>query len=303
MYAFIFIYQSKASMALQALSTKFLTLLRNHPDSITDTEVREYFDNEGSGEYEKLPPIINTLMGEGRIKLFQKGASISYAIVAQEEAERLRGLTVEQRVILGEIERAGNKGIWTRDIKMQSNIAQQVVVKTLHLLESRQLIKSVKSISSKNKKLYMLFDLVPSTEITGGPWYNEQEFDHVFINTLSTFVYEVIKASGMSTLKAITDKVHASGISKVALGSEEIRSILQTLIYDGRIEQVRSVSLKPTSNEVNYKVTQQITTMNYLSETPCGVCPVFEQCREGNVISPRSCLYITKWLDLKDGGI
>ncbi|CCI41841.1 unnamed protein product [Albugo candida] len=290
-------------MALQALSTKFLTLLRNHPDSITDTEVREYFDNEGSGEYEKLPPIINTLMGEGRIKLFQKGASISYAIVAQEEAERLRGLTVEQRVILGEIERAGNKGIWTRDIKMQSNIAQQVVVKTLHLLESRQLIKSVKSISSKNKKLYMLFDLVPSTEITGGPWYNEQEFDHVFINTLSTFVYEVIKASGMSTLKAITDKVHASGISKVALGSEEIRSILQTLIYDGRIEQVRSVSLKPTSNEVNYKVTQQITTMNYLSETPCGVCPVFEQCREGNVISPRSCLYITKWLDLKDGGI
>lgn len=55
-------------MALQALSTKFLTLLRNHPDSITDTEVREYFDNEGSGEYEKLPPIINTLMGEVRLQ-------------------------------------------------------------------------------------------------------------------------------------------------------------------------------------------------------------------------------------------
>nr|CCA25394.1 DNAdirected RNA polymerase III subunit RPC6 putative [Albugo laibachii Nc14]CCA25467.1 DNAdirected RNA polymerase III subunit RPC6 putative [Albugo laibachii Nc14] len=312
-------------MALQALSTKFLTLLRNHPDSITDAQVREYFENEGSGEYEKLPPVINTLMSEGRIKLFQKGASISYAIVAQEEAERLRGLTfansVEQRVVLSEIERAGNKGIWTRDIKMQSNIAQQVVVKTLRLLESRQLIKSVKSISSKNKILYMLFDLgtsckhnlevfiditflsVPSTEVTGGPWYNEQEFDHVFINTLCTFVYEVIKASGMSTLKAITDKVHASGISKVALGSEEIRSILQTLMYDGRIEQVRSVSLKPMNNEVNYKVTQQITTMNYLSETPCGICPVFEQCREGNVISPRSCLYITKWLDLQDGEI
>lgn len=58
----------------------------------------------------------------------------------------------------------------------------------------------------------------------------------------------------MSTLKAITDKVHASGISKVALGSEEIRSILQTLIYDGRIEQVRSVSLKPTVNNTVGKV-------------------------------------------------
>ena len=87
--------------------------------------------------------------------------------------------------------------------------------------------------------------VVPSTEITGGPWYNEQEFDHVFIDTLSTFVYEVIKASGMSTLNAITDKVHASGISKVALGPEEIGSIIQMLMYDGRVEEVRSVRLTP----------------------------------------------------------
>lgn len=43
--------------------------------------------------------------------------------------------------------------------------------------------------------LLLLLSLVPSAEITGGPWYNEQEFDHVFIDTLSTFVYEVIKAS------------------------------------------------------------------------------------------------------------
>lgn len=103
--------------------------------------------------------------------------------------------SLEQRLVLQEIERAGNKGIWTRDIKTHTNIPQQIVTKTLRLLETRRLVKSVKSISSKNKKLYMLFDLVPSTEITGGPWYNEQEFDHVFIDTLSTFVYEVIKAS------------------------------------------------------------------------------------------------------------
>lgn len=49
----------------------------------------------------------------------------------------------------------------------------------------------------------------------------------------------------MSTLNAITDKVHASGISKVALGPEEIRSIIQTLMYDGRVEEVRSVRLTP----------------------------------------------------------
>jgi DNA-directed RNA polymerase III subunit RPC6 len=176
---------------------------------------------------------------------------LSYGVVDAEEAERVKGLSIEQRLVLQEIERAGNKGVWTRDIKTHTNIPQQIVTKTLRVLESRRLVKSVKSISSKNKKLYMLYDLVPSTEITGGPWYNEQEFDHVFIHTLSTFVYEVIKASGMSTLKAITDKVHASGISKVALGPEEIRSIIQTLMYDGRVEEVRAVRLTPGVRSIN----------------------------------------------------
>ncbi|ETP28846.1 hypothetical protein F442_21929 [Phytophthora nicotianae P10297] len=280
---------------------KFLGLLKNYREPVTDAEVRDYFQAEGGGGYEQLPDVINALLTEGKIKIFKKGSVLSYGIVDAEEAERIRGLTLEQRLVLQEIERAGNKGIWTRDIKSHTNISQQIVTKTLRLLETRRLVKSVKSISSKNKKLYMLFDLVPSTEITGGPWYNEQEFDHVFIDTLSTFVYEVIKASGMSTLNAITDKVHASGISKVALGPEEIRSIIQTLMYDGRVEEVRSVRLTPgASHEVKYKVSQQITTFNYLSETPCGVCPVFDQCQEGNVISPRSCLYMTKWLGLKE---
>uniref|UniRef100_H3HB20 DNA-directed RNA polymerase III subunit RPC6 n=1 Tax=Phytophthora ramorum TaxID=164328 RepID=H3HB20_PHYRM len=273
-----------------SVMNKFLGLLRNYRESA-----------EGGSGYEQLPDVINALLTEGKIKIFKKGSVLSYGIVDAEEAERIRGLTLEQRLVLQEIERADNKGIWTRDIKSHTNIPQQIVTKTLRMLETRRLVKSVKSISSKNKKLYMLFDLVPSTEITGGPWYNEQEFDHVFIDTLSTFVYEVIKASGMSTLNAITDKVHASGISKVALGPEEIRSIIQTLMYDGRVEEVRSVRLTPgASHEVKYKVSQQITTFNYLSETPCGVCPVFDQCQEGNVISPRSCLYMTKWLGLKE---
>ncbi|KAJ0394312.1 hypothetical protein P43SY_004195 [Pythium insidiosum] len=282
----------------QALMHKFLSLLRSYPEPLTDAEVREAF---AGGEYERLPGVINALMGEGRIKIFQRGSVLSYGVVGAEEAERIKGLTIEQRLVLQEIERAGNKGVWTRDIKTHTNIPQQIVTKTLRVLESRRLVKSVKSISSKNKKLYMLFDLVPSTEITGGPWYNEQEFDHVFIDTLSTFVFEVIKASGMSTLRAITDKVHASGISKVALGPDEIRSIIQTLMYDGRVEEVRAVRLTPGANhETKYKISQEISTFNALSETPCGVCPVFEQCQEGNVISPRSCLYLTKWLDLKD---
>ena len=37
-------------------------------------------------------------------------------------------------------------------------------------LDRRCLIKRVKSIHQKTQKIWMLFDLMPSANITGGPW-------------------------------------------------------------------------------------------------------------------------------------
>lgn len=41
---------------------KFVQLLQNYREPVTDAEVREYFQ----GEYEKLPGVINALMSEVR---------------------------------------------------------------------------------------------------------------------------------------------------------------------------------------------------------------------------------------------
>lgn len=50
----------------------------------------------------------------------------------------------------------------------------QALKKILKNLESRQLVKSTSSISSKTRKLYLLYDLEPAKEITGGPWYGQR---------------------------------------------------------------------------------------------------------------------------------
>lgn len=57
------------------------------------------------------------------------------------------------------IEKAGNKGIWTRDIKTATSVNQNTLTKTLKSLEGRHLIKTAKSVTSKSKKLYMLYEL------------------------------------------------------------------------------------------------------------------------------------------------
>jgi len=89
------------------------------------------------------------------------------------------------------------RGAWTRDIKNSTNIPQTMLAKTLKTLEQRNLIKSVRSVSSKSKKLFMLYDLMPAKEITGGPWYTDQEFDHEFIQELSRFIVQFVRAQGI----------------------------------------------------------------------------------------------------------
>ena len=66
--------------------------------------------------------------------------------------------------------RKSSAGVWSKDLKRHTNIAQTQVNKILKTLESRQLIKSVKSVNAGNKKILVLFELEPASEVTGGLW-------------------------------------------------------------------------------------------------------------------------------------
>ena len=77
--------------------------------------------------------------------------------------------------------------------------------------------------------------------------------------------------------------------------------LLNMLVYDGRLEEVKNAALgsgRSMAGVVKYRVARKVTTLNYLTEMPCGVCPVVAQCREGGVISPSSCVYMNDWLAL-----
>jgi transcription initiation factor IIE alpha subunit len=61
-------------------------------------------------------------------------------------------------------------GIWTKDLKSRTNLQQTHITKILRTLDQRKLIKSVKSVASANRKVYMAFEVEPAREITGGAW-------------------------------------------------------------------------------------------------------------------------------------
>lgn len=58
-----------------------------------------------------------------------------------------------ERVVYQLVKESGNLGIWMRDIRVKTQLSQIVLNKTLKSLESKKLIKAVKSVHASKKKV------------------------------------------------------------------------------------------------------------------------------------------------------
>jgi DNA-directed RNA polymerase III subunit RPC6 len=50
----------------------------------------------------------------------------------------------------------------------------------------------------------MLYELTPSSEVTGGAWYTDQELDTDFIDTLASACYKYIYSRVRTNMKVLT---------------------------------------------------------------------------------------------------
>jgi DNA-directed RNA polymerase III subunit RPC6 len=203
---------------------------------VSNSALKEKFGNQ----YIQLAPIINEMTRQSRLTMSKLGDELCYNLVSEQMASKFTGLDMSARLVYQVIEKAGNKGVWTRDIRTQTNIQQQALNKIFKTLETRSLIKPVKSVTAKQKKLYMLYELNPAKEITGGAWYTDMEFDHEFIHEIRTFILHCIKSikNGQgASIDDITDKVQQANISRVALKHEEVEQLVQALVFDFLVER------------------------------------------------------------------
>ncbi|KAK9455622.1 RNA polymerase Rpc34 [Dipodascopsis uninucleata] len=111
--------------------------------------------------------------------------------------------------------------------------------------------------------------------------------------------------SAYPSLSQIHDFVQTSGITTVDLAESDIKSLLDVLVYDGKIE--------PYNDGLSYKALLDATSdidgpggdmgaseldhkWDAFTESPCGHCPVFELCRPDGPVSAAECIYLDEWL-------
>ncbi|MGH0173864.1 UNVERIFIED_CONTAM: hypothetical protein FKN15_067822 [Acipenser sinensis] len=190
-------------------------------------------------------------------------------------------------------------------------------------------------VKASKKKVYMLYNIQPDRSVTGGAWYSDQDFESEFVEVLNQQCFKFLQskaeaareskqspmvqrnssfASSNEVWKFICElgiskvcelgisEVCELGISKVELSMEDIETILNTLIYDGKVEMTIIAAKEGTVGSVDgqlklYRGVNPIIQPTGLVKTPCGVCPVFDDCHEGGEISPSNCIYMTEWLE------
>lgn len=270
-----------------------LDVLRKHPDGCN----QEAFDRELSSiPLQARADALNRLLSKTRIQLFNVNNCLVYKEVSVEDAARFRNLSAEELMLYQVIKTAGNTGLWTKDMKFKTNLPQPHITKILKTLENRKLVKSVKSVNNPSRKVFMLYELEPSRELTGGAWYTENQFDAEFIEVLREACFKYIQHQGDTTVQDVAMFIRNKGFSKVDLREEDIHSIINTLIYDGRVDQVDGEGDDDMNDHFRPAV-HSIPSSNAFTSIPCGVCPVFSECEEGGIISPQTCVYYDKWLE------
>ncbi|KAI0217572.1 DNA-directed RNA polymerase III subunit RPC6 [Lamellibrachia satsuma] len=290
-----------------------IQLCQQIPKGITDQVIQ---NDMPQFDAQQRVMAINRLLSTGRIDLLKSGSQLIYRLKNAEAASKVKGAGSHEKLVYQIIEEAGNKGIWIRDIRYKCNLLLTEVNKILKNLESKKLIKAVKSVSASKKKVYMLFNVEPDRSVTGGAWYSDQDFESEFVEVLNQQCFKFLEQKATAAREAKTNPmaqknaayassaeiwkyINELGISKVQLSVEDIEMILDTLIYDGKVERsiVAGGGGDAGGQMKLYRATPHITQPTGLMRTPCGVCPVFHECHAGGIISPTNCVYMKEWLE------
>ena len=99
---------------------------------------------------------------------------------------RMRDMDPEEYSVYEKIEEAKDKGITAIDLKNKLQafgFNQTNINKVLKRLEKKGTIKKLKSLQQKNRQVYMLMEVEPSTEVTGG-LANHEMFNLEIIETI-----------------------------------------------------------------------------------------------------------------------
>ncbi|KAL9055025.1 MAG: hypothetical protein Q9162_003790 [Coniocarpon cinnabarinum] len=130
-----------------------------------------------------LMPAVAILMRENKFQPLQsEGKAATFTVRGRSAAQKYASIKDQNAsLIYRTIENAGKAGVWKQTLKKKHNLHENILEKALKSLISSKHIKQLKTARNTAKKTYILFELEPGTDVTGGAWFSEGEIDYALI--------------------------------------------------------------------------------------------------------------------------
>jgi len=282
------------------IDSTIVRVLEERGDTVGDEQLAMLTPNLSTSERVEA---VNRLLSAGRVELLSGGATGKFSLRLRQSVQ-LPTCSTEEQLVFSLIEDSQKAGIWIRDIRDRSGLSQAQMRKALKALEQRKLVKAIKAVSS-TKKCYMLFDLQPDEALSGGTFYSDQQLDGQFVQTLVQLCNVFLQSRSVEAERnfpndpnaqremanvsstAVWEYVRDRGVLRVTLSVADIEAALQVTILDGNVE-----SCGPGM----YRWRRRSRRLCPLAALPCLQCPLINDCRSGNAISPENCVYFSDWL-------
>ncbi|KAK8198661.1 34-kDa subunit of RNA polymerase III (C) [Zalaria obscura] len=133
------------------------------------------------------------LMHAQLLRLMQLDNKTCFALRTKEIANKVVTLAEEERMVYNQIENTGTNGIWQKNIKQRTGLHQTAITRAMKTLETKRLVKQIKSVKNPAQKIYMLSHLSPNEDVTGGPWFSDGELDIELIGVTADAVVHFIE--------------------------------------------------------------------------------------------------------------
>lgn len=73
---------------------------------------------------------------------------------------------------------------------------------------------------------------------------------------------------------------------------KDLEAILMTLVYDGLAERI-----KQEEDVISFRALNVSVEKPGILYSPCGLCPLINECSINGFFTPTNCQYINEWID------
>lgn len=193
---------------------------------------------------EELVTGLNDLLSESKIEIVDSKEGLRYR---SKQASSFHGqLGDEEKTLLSLIESSRNYGVWVRDLKQKSGLHQTVLNKALKQLESRLLVRPIKSLKFPTRKIYVGYAIKSLDESKYSNWYTDSEIDGELVGKVIFVLKKIFESRPDSQLSSIEvlEILRDTKILSTEVSEDEVNQILDVLVLE---EIVTRTPSKPQS--------------------------------------------------------